>query len=211
MVGLTASTSEPLAEWIDRELHDAWAAQWTGALRTAAEVGKGEFRRQLSAAFPGTRAPFLITASVYPQRSVSLGAVLALEARGPKAGVILEAWSSTTTIRGQGGQWLAIPAPACPRKANGTRMTPVEVEAFYNAELQFVPKRGTRTGVLVLDLVAARSGRGHRAATARRLAAGRQALPTILFVVTPQATLHRRLDPDAAVGASVTSVGNGRT
>ncbi|MEI8397372.1 MAG: DUF6441 family protein, partial [Rhodospirillaceae bacterium] len=57
-------------------------------------------------------------------------------------------------------------------------------------------------GYLVMDqLVAARSGRGFRQATGRRLAQGRNAQPVLMFVLVPQVCLSKRLDIAGAVAA----------
>ncbi|CAK0761920.1 hypothetical protein WCLP8_3360007 [uncultured Gammaproteobacteria bacterium] len=81
-------------------------------------------------------------------------------------------------------------------------MTPVEVEAAFNRDLRTVLPPGRRVGYLIMDqLVAARSGRGFRQATSRRLAQGRSAQPVLMFVLAPSVTLSKRLDIAKAVAA----------
>ena len=73
-------------------------------------------------------------------------------------------------------------------------MTPVEVEAAFNAELRFVPRPG-RAPLLVLDnVVAAANRRGFRQATARRLAQGRGTVTVAMFVLVRSVRLGKRLD-----------------
>ena len=65
-----------------------------------------------------------------------------------------------------------------------------------------VQPTGRSVAYLIMDqLVAARSGRGFRQATSRRLAQGRSAQPVLMFVLVPQVTLAKRLDIVGAVAA----------
>ncbi|MEI8397097.1 MAG: DUF6441 family protein [Rhodospirillaceae bacterium] len=116
-----------------------------------------------------------------------------------------------TIVARNGSNWLAIPTNNVPPRARGSKapgghprrlMTPVEVEAAFNRDLRTILPPGGRVGYLVMDqLVAARSGRGFRQATERRLAQGRSAQPVLMFVLVPQVTLSKRLDIAGALAA----------
>jgi hypothetical protein len=81
-------------------------------------------------------------------------------------------------------------------------MTTVEVEATFNRDLRMVQPPGRQVVYLIMDqLVVARSGRGFRQATSRRLAQGRSAASVLMFVLVPQVTLAKRLDIAGAVAA----------
>ena len=115
------------------------------------------------------------------------------------APVIIGAFDQGATIVARNGsRWLAIPTAAVPRRpgrGSGRRLTPVEVEALYNRDLRTIPARAGPNAYLVMDfLIAARSGRGYRAATAGRLAQGRRPESVLMFVLVPQVTLTKRLD-----------------
>ncbi|MEI8397213.1 MAG: DUF6441 family protein [Rhodospirillaceae bacterium] len=117
----------------------------------------------------------------------------------------------STIVARNGSSWLAIPTANVPPRARGTKapgghprrlMTPVEVEAAFNRDLRAILPPGGRVGYLVMDqLVAARSGRGFRQATGRRLAQGRSARAVLMFVLVPQVTLSKRLDIAGALAA----------
>ena len=116
-----------------------------------------------------------------------------------------------TIIACNGSRWLAIPTANVPPRSWGSKtpgghprrlMTPVEVEAAFNRDLRIVQPPGSPVAYLIMDqLVAARSGRGFRQATSRRLAQGRSAQPVLMFVLVPQVTLLKRLDIAGAIAA----------
>lgn len=121
------------------------------------------------------------------------------DARGPagfvwsKAPKILDFFSSSKLVTPI-GEAFAIPTDNVPRGSRGRRLTPIEVEARFNTELQPVKLRSGRIG-LVMDLIKARSARrpGLRAATKRRLAQGRQSRPVLMFVLRRGPLMARRL------------------
>lgn len=167
-------------------------------------------RAHLDAAFPnaGGRMGRLIDA-YYPDESEdaagAINPVAGIFVRGRRAQRIIWAWTDGAVIRGRSGNWLAIPTPAVPRVGGGRgtsrRMTPPEVEAHFNRELDYVQPRGGRSGLLVMDLLRAKSGRGYRQTTERRLAQGRTVEPVVMFVLIPQAVIPRKLALEPVVRA----------
>jgi hypothetical protein len=120
-------------------------------------------------------------------------------AKGPagfvwtKAPRIIDFFSSAKVITPL-GQAFAIPTENVPRGPRGRRLTPIEVEARFNAELRPVPLKGGRIG-LVIDVIAALSKRrpGLRAATKGRAAQGRPTQPMLMFVLTRGPLRGRKL------------------
>ena len=116
-----------------------------------------------------------------------------------------------TIVARNGSRWLAIPTANVPPRSWGSKapggrprrlMTPVEVEATFNRDLRMIQPPGSPVAYLIMDqLVAARSGRGFRQATPRRLAQGRAVQPVLMFVLVSQVTLAKRLDIAGAVAA----------
>ena len=128
------------------------------------------------------------------------------------APLIIQGFDEGATIIARNGfRWLAIPTANVPPRSWGSKapgghphrlMTPVEVEAVFNRDLRTVLPPGGRVGYLIMDqLVIARSGRGFRQASPRRLAQDRSAQPVLMFVLVPQVTLAKRLDIAGAVAA----------
>jgi len=167
-----------------------------GAGMEAAAAGALEaMEEQLSRAFPrSARAPQMVTQTAGPYYAQVM-------ARGPGAAAILESFTEGSLIRSPDGFWLAIPMPWVPRRGNGRRMSPGDVEVHYGIALRLIPTAGSRPAYLVMDqATAARNGRGVRVATRRRAAQGRVARPTIMFALVPQAQMPKRLSPEAAIG-----------
>ncbi len=119
---------------------------------------------------------------------------------------VISAYAYGATIRGRNGNWLAIPVEgAVPLRDGWGRvpMSPVEVEARFNQDLQFVRFPGGRTAGLVMTLVRAQSGRGWRTATPGRVAQGRQAERVLMFVLVRQVQVARRLDLPRAIAETL--------
>jgi hypothetical protein len=127
----------------------------------------------------GGRLPSTWKLRVYPRNGYSLEPAAFVYSKAPR---ILSFFTVSRVITPQ-GEAFAIPVnPVI--KRGGAAMTPVEVEARFNAELE--PRRLASGNIgLFLDLVAARNRRrpGFRPATAKRLASGRQAEKTLMFVL----------------------------
>lgn len=123
---------------------------------------------------------------------------------------IISAYAYGTTIRGRNGNWLAIPVEGAVPLRDGfgrVPMSPVEVEARFNQDLQFVRFPGGRTAGLVMSLVRAQSGRGWRAATPGRAAQGRKAERVLMFVLVHQVQIAKRLDIPRAIAETMTAFG----
>lgn len=162
-------------------------------------------RQQVTAAGLGSRLAGTWRSRVYPPtESGAAGEVWTV------APLIIQGFDEGSTIIARNGsRWLAIPTANVPPRSWGSKapgghprrlMTPVEVEAAFNRDLRTVLPPDRRIGYLIMDqLVAARSGRGFRQATPRRLAQGRAAQPVLMFVLVPQVTLAKRLDIAGAI------------
>jgi len=168
-------------------------AEATSAVVQAAARLKQALRDQVTAAGLGERLAKTWRSAVTSSAEGPSATVFS------KAPVIIQAFDQGATIVARnGGRWLAIPTAAVPRRpgrGSGRRLTPVEVEALYNRDLRTIPARTGHSAYLVMDfLIAARSGRGYRPATAGRLAQGRRPESVLMFVLVPQVTLSKRLD-----------------
>lgn len=110
-----------------------------------------------------------------------------------KAPKIVDFFSSTRLVTPI-GEAFAIPTDNVPRGPRGRRLSPIEVEARFNTELQPVKLRSGRVG-LVMEAVTARSSRrpGLRAATSRRRAQGRAVRRVLMFVLTRGPLRGRKL------------------
>jgi len=192
---------------LDGRLAEAMAAQEAAiaqALTLAAEIAaenvKNRVRRDVVAAGLGRRLANTIRHGVYPRRGASLS----------PAGVVTfkaqDIWRGLTeaiTIRGTGGNWLAIPTEHAPAKLYGKRVTPELYERRYGAgRLGYVELRPGRSGMLVdSDL---RRRRGARGGFAPRSARSRDPAETVpMFWLVREVRTRPRLSlPDyEAAGA----------
>ena len=180
----------------------AAAAEGVADATTALEQ---TLRRQVVGAGLGQRLAGTWRSQVFPPTATkAAGEVWTV------APLIIEGFDKGATIIARNGsRWLAIPTANVPPHSWGSKapgghprrlMTPVEVEAAFNRDLRMVQPPGSSVAYLIMDqLVTARSGRGFRQATSRRLAQGRSAQPVLMFVLVPQVTLAKRLDIAGAV------------
>jgi hypothetical protein len=111
------------------------------------------------------------------------------------ASTVVAAFDPGATIQAKGGAFMAIPTEFVPKAGrNGRKLTPVEVEARFNQELEAVPSL-TRRGVILLVLTARRGKRGVKAIRAKSKAAFfRQAERIVMFVLVPRVRLKKLLD-----------------
>lgn len=200
---LVAALTGDLAKILEAE-RKAGEVAVTAAVRTAGTGLKLELRRQVVSAGLGERLANAWQQSNYPAGGASLGAAALVRSKAP---TIFAAFNAGAVIRRNGGRWLAIPTANVPRmpgaRGGGKRMSPVDVEAHFNAELRFVePRGGKRSALLVLDQVtlsiSRKTGkvRGVRRATKGRPARGK--VSVVMFVLVPQVRLRKRLDVEAA-------------
>lgn len=177
-------------------LADAASAAALHAVTEGAETLKLALRAQVTGAGLGQRLGNSWRSRVFANQGRSPAGMVTCTAPH-----LIQAFNEGPTIDARNGsRWLAIPTEAVPRHPRGRRMIPVEVEAQFNRDLRLIPARTGRAALLVMDQVmAARSGRGVRPATAGRLAQGRKAKPVLMFILVPQVTLPRLLDLEAAV------------
>ena len=190
-----------------RQEGEAMIAAAAGGVADATASLEQTLRRQVVAAGLGQRLANTWRSQLYPHTATkAAGAVWTT------APLIIQGFDEGPTIIARNGsRWLAIPTANVPPRSWGSKapgghprrlMTPVEVEAAFNRDLRMVQPTGRSVAYLIMDqLVAARSGRGFRQATSRRLAQGRSAQPVLMFVLVPQVTLAKRLDIVGAVAA----------
>ena len=190
-----------------RQEADTLVAAVTNGVADATDALEQTLRGQVVAAGLGQRLAQTWRSRVFPPTEATVsGEVWTV------APLIIQGFDEGATIVARNGsRWLAIPTANVPPRSWGSKapgghprqlMTPVEVEAAFNRDLRTVIPPGGRVAYLILDqLVAARSGRGFRPATRRRLAQGRTAGSILMFVLVPQVTLSKRLDIAGAVAA----------
>lgn len=111
----------------------------TAAIGEGAAELKADWRGQIEAARLGKRLAGTIRSEVYPKNADSVDAAALVWTKAPN---IIDAYARGATIVARnGGRFLAIPTDDVPKKRQGNRLTPDEVETRYGRRLQFISSR----------------------------------------------------------------------
>lgn len=129
---------------------------------------------------------------LYPLTGTSLSPAAYVYSNAPK---IVSFWSADRVMTPLGAAF-AIPVNPVVKRG-GKPMTPVEVEAKFNAELEPRPLKSGHIG-LFLNLVRAKSKRrkGFRQATKGRLSQGRETELVLMFVLVRSLRARKLIDVD---------------
>ena len=169
-------------------------------IKAAGDGLKGSLRKQVVAAGLGVRLSRTWRVRTYPNRGYNAASLV-----WSKAPQIIRAFDKGAVIKGRGGNWLAIPTPAAPKRGvGGKRLTPANFPEGRFGKLRMVRRSG-RLALLVVDgvRVSAKTGRvGRQAKGGGRNKSGsfKQGIATVaMFVLVPQVKLRKRLDIERAV------------
>lgn len=201
MVSVKLKVSMPggsFDRWLQSNV-DVAAGAVTKGVTQATRSALSEMRQQMTSAGLGRRLPNALRGTVYPQRENSLKAKGVIQPKDGEATSIFQAFTEGATIRGRTGNWLAIPTENVPRTASGRgsprKMTPQEVEESFNQDL--IIKRSPKPNVFTawINAVDAKSRKGFRRATPKRLAQGRNLKLVMMFTLIRVVRLNARLQP----------------
>lgn len=180
-------------EGLAHRAHLAIARGARNAVETMQARAKIKLRSDVMQGGLGERVANAWRAEIYPKSAAKRShspAVLVWT----KAPLIVEAFESGAAIKAKNGStYLAIPTQHVPRKKN-KRMTPNQVEDHFNADLYFVKRKGSNTMLAFLNVIRGKNGKGFRAATKRRRAAGRTVENILMFVLVRQVHLRKKLN-----------------
>lgn len=162
-------------------------------MEAATDGLKSDLRRQTEEAL-GTRVANAWRGKFYANQGSASGPAAFVWSKAPR---IIDFFSASRVITPI-GQAFAVPTENVPRGSRGRRLSPIEVEARFNVELQPVPLKSGRLG-LFMDAADARSRRrpGLRSATARRRAQGRAVRRVLMFVLVRSVRSKQLIDLDA--------------
>ena len=164
-------------------------------VKAAGDGLKGSLRKQVVAAGLGARLSRTWRGKTYVNKGHDAAALV-----WSKAPQIALAFDKGVVIKGKGGNWLAIPTPAAPKRGtNGKRITPATFPTARHGPLRMVRRSG-RAALLVVDgvRVSASTGRvGRQAKGGGRTKSGsfKQGIATVaMFVLVPRVKLKKRLN-----------------
>lgn len=201
LAGLEQGTEEEIAGFV------------TAAIGEDAETLKADWRAQIEAARLGPRLAKTVRSQVYPKGQPSIDAAALIWTKAPK---IIDAYARGATIRPvNGARYLWIPTDDVPKKRQGNRLTPQEVEQRFgrdlviigagNHRLRSTPSR-VNNGVAYAGfsgLVTRRSSSRWRNASANQSTPGHRSYRewtrqfVLMFTLVPLVKVSKRLDLDA--------------
>ena len=171
-------------------------------VKAAGDGLKGSLRKQVVAAGLGARLSRTWRGKTYVNKGHDAASLV-----WSKAPQIALAFDKGVVIKGKGGNWLAIPTPAAPKRGvGGKRITPATFPTARHGPLRMVRRSG-RAALLVVDgvRVSAQTGRvGRRAKGGGRTKSGgyKQGIATVaMFVLVPRVKLKKRLNVAGAAGS----------
>ena len=171
-------------------------------VKAAGDGLKGSLRKQVVAAGLGARLSRTWRGKTYVNKGHDATSLV-----WSKVPQIALAFDKGAVIKGRGGNWLAIPTPAAPKRGtNGKRITPATFPTARHGPLRMVRRSG-RSALLVVDgvRVSAQTGRvGRQAKGGGRTKSGsfKQGIATVaMFVLVPRVKLKKRLNVAGAAGS----------
>jgi hypothetical protein len=175
-----------------RTIEDICAANMTRGMKEAADGLKEDYRNQMRATGLNERVVKAgWQARVYPASGRSLDPAGYVYSKAP---LIIDSMIAARTITPLNGKkYLAIPTDKVPRRGK-RRMTPEEVENFFNQDLVVRPARNRGHLLGFVNVIAARNSKGFRRATKQRLAQGRNVRLVLMFTFVPQVRTRKRID-----------------
>jgi len=200
---MEVSVAETLAKDFDVALEDMAEAAMAAA-DAIADWGKTALRADTRSAL-GSKVANAWRDRVYPPKSASLSPAITWWSNAPH---IVRAFSEGVTIRSSAGFWLAIPTEHAPqsgrsfgssgRLRRGRQHAITEAERRYG-RLRYIAVPGKKLALLVADKVRKRRGKrgGYGKATPAALKRGDFEDGVVMFVLVPQVTLPKNIDPGA--------------
>lgn len=166
----------------------------TDAMKEARDGLKDEMRDQVFGAGLGRRLAYTWQGEVYPKAGTSLEPSAYVFSKAPR---ILSLFATGAVIRPvNGSRYLWIPTDRVPRRrgrGNQTRMTPEEVERFYNTDIYV---RNGRGGVKLAYVNASANRSRRRTGAATRGPRRSEAKPIHVFTLVRSVQGRKLLDLD---------------
>ncbi len=201
-----------------RGTEDEIAGFVTGAIREGANELKQDWRDQVMDAGLGERLSRTIRNEVYPRAQNSLDAAGLIWTTAPE---IIDSYARGATIRPvNGARYLWIPTDDVPKKRQGNRLSPQEVEARFNRQLVVInpghhrlkstPSRvGRGVGFAgFTGLVVRRASSRWRNASVNQRTKGHRSYRessqafVVMFTLVPLVRVSKRLDLEALATAA---------
>lgn len=174
----------------------------TDAMNDVAAGLKNELREQVVGAGLGQRLANTWRSKQFPEGRPSANSAAYVWSKAP--GIIDAHERGPTIVPLNGRKYLAIPTANCPPRrrgggfgSRGRKASPFEVETIFNQDLKFAKAANGRL-IAFIEAVGAKSKRGFRPGTPKRLAQGRAVVAVVMFILVPVVRVRKRLDVEGA-------------
>lgn len=182
----------------------------TSAIDEVSEGLKTELREQVTSAGLGQRLANTWRGKRFPEAQPSINSAAFVWSKAPD---IIDAYErGPTIVPVNGRKYLAIPTANCPPRrrgggfgVRGRKASPFEVETIFNQDLKFARAANGRL-IAFIEAVGAKSKRGFRPGTPKRLAQGRAVVAVVMFILVPAVRVRKRLDVEGAANRWVDRV-----
>jgi hypothetical protein len=194
-------TMDDLKGELNRTVEDVEQAV-TGAMIVVADGLKTELREQVTGSGLGQRLANTWRGKRFPEAQPSINSAAYVWSKAPD---IIDAYErGPTIVPVNGRKYLAIPTTNCPSRrrgggfgSKGRKASPFEVETLFNTDLKFAKAANGRL-IAFIEAVGAKSKRGFRPGTPKRLAQGRAIVAVVMFILVPAVRVRKRLDVEGA-------------
>ena len=185
-----------------KHVHDDVELSVTGAMNDVTVGLKTELREQVAGAGLSQRLANTWRGKRFPEAQPSINSAAFVWSKAPD---IIDAYErGPTIVPVNGRKYLAIPTANCPPRrrgggfgSRGRKASPLEVETIYNQDLKFSRAANGRL-IAFIEAVGAKSKRGFRPGTPKRLAQGRAVVAVVMFILVPAVRVRKRLDVEGA-------------
>jgi hypothetical protein len=195
---------DDLKSELNRAVEDVEQAV-TGAMNDVSDGLKTELREQVTSSGLGQRLANTWRGKRFPEAQPSMNSAAYVWSKAPD---IIDAYErGPTIVPVNGRKYLAIPTANCPPRrrgggfgAKGRKASPFEVETIFNQDLKFARAANGRL-IAFIEAVGARSKRGFRPGTPKRLAQGCAVVAVVMFILVPAVRVRKRLDVEGAANS----------
>lgn len=187
---LSAAITGDLHKFVQGQVKAAETAVTEGVRKVTNEI-RDDLRNQVVSAGLGVPMSRTWKATVYPKGRKSIKAAGLIYPDMPK---VIRAFANGETIRIKRGTFLAVPAPAAPKKGvGGKRISPSNFPEHSLGKLRFVYRPRGVSLLVVENMRSSKAGK-FRKAPDSALRSGRGLTTVVMFYLVPQVRLRKRLD-----------------
>lgn len=204
MTGFSATILGDIEKDLRRDIGRYEKAAQSAIRKAGFNIQQG-WKKQIERAGLGRRLPRTIRFKFFKNRGFD--PAILIFTRAPK---LIRAFDQGVTIRASRTRYLAIPTENAPKRGTGggrgplaARISPRNFPEERFGKLRFVPERGSRPALLVVNnvrrSVSAKTGRIRVSRASSRARKRGEAQSVVMFILVRQVTIRKRTDVESIV------------